>query len=127
MPRDFGFFVFTHGSPKIEKSWEEARKYCQNLGGDLASITDQSEHQRILDHIAKNGIDEPLWIGANDKKSEGSFEWSDGRRFSFSHWNSGEPNNYGGGEECVLLLPSKDRRWNDNGCHKKFSFVCNLL
>ena len=110
----------------MKKSWEEARQYCQNLGGDLASVTDQSENQRILDHIARNGIDEGLWIGANDKRSEGSFEWSDSKAFSFSSWGPSEPNGQRL-ENCVHIRSSIYRRkWNDGACDSKFGFICSL-
>lgn len=42
-----------------------------------------------------------VWIGFNDQRVESQFEWSDGATKSFTKWNSGEPNNYGGGEDCT--------------------------
>ena len=111
----------------MKKTWEEARQYCQNLGGDLASVMDGSENERIQKHIARSGIDESLWIGASDKRSEGNFEWSDGKKFSFSNWYPKEPNGQRH-ENCVHILPSiEERKWNDGKCDNKFGFICSLL
>uniref|UniRef100_A0A674JE71 C-type lectin domain-containing protein n=1 Tax=Terrapene triunguis TaxID=2587831 RepID=A0A674JE71_9SAUR len=31
-----------------------------------------------------------------------------------SNWNQGEPNNFGSGEDCVMMF--KDGKWNDATC-----------
>ena len=95
-----------------------------SLGGDLASITDRFENERIIAHLDQIGIDENIWIGANDIKDEGNFEWSDGNAFSFSNWYQEEPNNQGD-EDCVNLKPV--RKWNDQTCSSKLAFICKFL
>ena len=108
----------------MKKSWEEARKYCQSIGGDLASIADQSESERIKAFLDQNGVDQYVWIGANDKRKEGTFEWSDGTAFSFSDWRPKEPNN-SGNEDCAHLhVSAYKRKWNDIKCSTKFAFIC---
>jgi hypothetical protein len=42
---------------------------------------------------------------------------------SYANWCEGEPNNQGGGEDCVML--SRKRFWHDVSCGRKFSgYVC---
>lgn len=62
------------------------------------------------------------WIGGNDRKQEGTWRWADGSFVGYTNWRKGEPNNSGNNEDCVQL--SKDGRWNDNGCSKKYRFAC---
>ena len=109
-------------------SWENARKHCVSLGGDLTSISDQAENNKIVALIDQSGIDELLWIGANDLRKEGTFTWSDGKAFAFSNWNPGEPNNYRGAEDCVHFhIKNSERRWNDYPCSIVLGFICKLL
>ena len=56
----------------------------------------------------------------------GTFVWIDGTNVAAtgSHWRtaSGEPNNWGGNEDCTEM--HFDGKWNDNGCFREFAFIC---
>ena len=56
----------------------------------------------------------------------GTFMWIDGTSLAAtgSHWRvtSGEPNNWGGSEDCAEL--HNDGLWNDNSCSREFAFIC---
>ena len=58
------------------------------------------------------------WIGATDKDKEGHFEWVSGATWSYTNWNSGEPNNIGD-EDCVEL--KKPDAWNDIPCSGSYA------
>ena len=63
-------------------TYENARKRCQQHGSDLASVGDEEEQE----FIAANVIQEPddYWIGLDDEKVEGQFEWVDGYTFTLT-------------------------------------------
>lgn len=44
-----------------------------------------------------------LWIGLNDRTTEGLFDWSDHSTVSFITWDNGEPDAATGTEDCVLI------------------------
>ena len=56
----------------------------------------------------------------------GNFVWIDGTSLAatVNAWRSasGEPNNWGGNEDCVEL--HDDGKWNDNWCERPFAFIC---
>ena len=54
------------------------------------------------------------WIGFSDINSEGTFTWADGSGVTYTRWNSGEPNNSGGNEDCAELYSHS--YWNDAPC-----------
>ncbi|XP_066842557.1 C-type lectin domain family 4 member G-like [Anser cygnoides] len=45
------------------------------------------------------------WIGLHDRSTEGSFQWVDGSALSYRNWRWGQPDEAGGGEDCVAMDP----------------------
>ena len=115
------------GSSPIQKTWHEARSQCLSLGGDLSSVRDQLENERIVALLDENGIDWQALIGGNDERIEGQFGWSDGKPFLFSNWYPGEPNNDYGNEDCINMYMSRFKgTWNDKPCDYKLPFICKF-
>lgn len=50
--------------------------------------------------IASN---DKLWIGLNDRTTEGLFDWSDHTTVTFTSWEFGEPTVGSDEEDCVLI------------------------
>jgi Lectin C-type domain len=63
-----------------------------------------------------------VWIGYEDLALEGTWEWADGSSSSYTQWAPGEPNSYGGNEDCTEML--MDGTWNDLDCSDHRGFVC---
>ena len=91
-----------------------ARAACQALGGDLASIHSAEENAAAF---ALTG-GKSTRIGLTDAAAEGTFVWDDGTPLDYEawNWNSGEPNSYGGDEDCVGYLQGEGDRWHDIRC-----------
>ncbi|XP_073341599.1 CD209 antigen-like protein C [Pagrus major] len=107
------YFISPSGMPK---TWEGARKDCQQKGADLVIITTREE----LDFVKKAfGI---TWIGLS--RHEDRWKWVDGTFLDGDgFWQDGEPNNSDGNEDCVEVS-RKASAWNDVPCDRKFSWVC---
>ena len=70
------------------------------MPGYLAIITSGSEKDFISSTF---NVDEPdVWIGGDDRSSEGNWEWITGEAWSYEYWNGGEPN--GGTDENCLTI-----------------------
>lgn len=92
--------------------------------GHLVTITSQAENDFITNLISNN-----IWVGANDEAQEGTWQWlggiDSGMQFwsglsggsllgnMYENWNTGEPNEYGSGEDYLEFRT--DSLWNDNG------------
>ncbi|XP_036000716.1 C-type lectin domain family 4 member E-like [Fundulus heteroclitus] len=92
-----------------KSSWNESRRSCKDLGGDLVKI-DSREEQVFLEIRVRGLMEEAedkFWIGLTDAEEEGRWFWVDGSPLneSLSFWSDGEPNNYAertpAGEDCV--------------------------
>ena len=94
--------------------WTTARTNCSNMGGHLVTITSSGE-QSFLYALWPSG-----WIGLTDEVTEGTWKWVTGETYSYSNWNSGEPNN-SGNEDYVQFVSSG--RWNDLNNNSSLAYV----
>ena len=88
-------------------------------GGNLTSVQSSQENDFIF------GLTKKLktWIGGNDIANEGRWVWNDGAPWSYTNWESKEPNNRSGKEKC-LEMGRYGIEWNDNACNNKYNAIC---
>ncbi|XP_051560239.1 CD209 antigen-like isoform X5 [Myxocyprinus asiaticus] len=104
-----------------EKSWSDSRQYCRDHGGDLVIINTE-EKQRYISSLEKGRV----WIGLSDIEKEGNMKWVDNSPLTKGFWNTNEPNDSLGNEDCVEVLSSKSslNNWNDLPCSEKRRWIC---
>ncbi|MFX0206925.1 MAG: GH25 family lysozyme, partial [Candidatus Hodarchaeota archaeon] len=91
------------------KTWDQAKTDCESQGGHLVSITTSGENEFVSNLAGSNKV----WIGLTDEISEGNWGWITEENVDYTNWSSGEPNDYGSGEDYGEML--SDGSWNDNG------------
>jgi len=96
--------------------WDSAQKYCENLGGHLVTINSADE-QQFVSSLASKSTKKNVWLGAT-KNENGKFSWVTGEAAQFSNWGSGEPSNYDGTENAVMMYTYSNGivslgEWND--------------
>ncbi|CAM9351889.1 unnamed protein product [Heterosigma akashiwo] len=62
------------------------------------------------------------FIGLSDKAEEGKWLWEDGSTLAYTNWMDGEPNSYGGDEDCAAMIGKGT--WIDIGCEAPLPFIC---
>ncbi|XP_071133188.1 perlucin-like protein [Mytilus edulis] len=107
-------------------TWFEAERICRNMGAYLVKVTDAKENSWIKNIIiTKKVVAQNYWMGAQDQLKEGEWRWvSDQSKVQYSGWSTGEPNNYGGNEDCVLFYLPCSFNWNDGRCHFPYGYIC---
>ncbi|XP_063953416.1 macrophage mannose receptor 1-like isoform X1 [Lytechinus pictus] len=101
------------------KNWHEAQISCENDGGNLAMPKTQDIND-VLTQMINNGGSH--WIGVHDISTEGNFIFSDNTPVTNPFWNSGEPNNDFGVEDCTEITTTG--LWNDQDCYAIRPYLC---
>lgn len=94
-------------------SWEDAERYCRNLGGHLAVISSASENEFLYGYLNIMHV-QNAYFGYSDSESEGNWKWVSGESSSYTNWHSGEPNGETDDEDYAMFYwKYTDGTWND--------------
>ena len=77
-----------------------------------------------------NSLTDDIFIGMRDHTTEGVWKTDEsGFRcdVQFTNWNSGQPNNAGGVEDCAAIRKSWNGMWLDIKCNKAHHFLCQVF
>lgn len=89
---------------------------CHASGdGHLAQIKNATDASAIVSAGGNNS-----WVDGT--RSGSNWLYEDGTTMTYSGWDTGEPNNYGGTENCIHIYTNA--KLNDNTCTNAFSYVC---
>ncbi|XP_070573566.1 serine-rich adhesin for platelets-like [Ptychodera flava] len=99
------------------QTWEDARDTCQQQGGYLIQVNDQSEHDFLLQAIATDNHESNFWVGAHGQNNY----WIDDTQPVYTKW-------YGGSEPyrpygCVFT-PSFISQWKIGSCTGSYKYIC---
>ncbi|XP_071501645.1 echinoidin-like [Diadema antillarum] len=122
-------------------TWEEAERQCQSFTkpywdegattgqlGHLVSIHSQEEMDFLITLFEsvrnkRSSSKHLVWIGLNDRATEGSFVWSDGSEVNFTFWRPNEPNNGSLQQHCGHFRVAHDYKWDDLQCVPNADFI----
>jgi len=109
------------------KSWIKAEQHCIELGGHLARVYSQETNTQLIRQMKENGI-ERAWIGYNDGKAEGLWEWTHGNRNIYNKQMFLYEPNGGDEENCAQLQTGSDLNgeWNVIPCYRRRHFICQI-
>lgn len=93
-----------------QMTWAEAQAEAVSRGGNLVAISSIEEELAIKQQVGEGN---PYWIGLSDNKTEGNYEWVSGETLSYTNWLPGEPNNFGGNEDYIIMNYGSSSQWND--------------
>ena len=110
-----GYQVFKTGL-----SWEDAKSYCESLGGHLVDINSEAEQVYVQKLIRSSALNKNCyWIGMH-KNIDDKFEWVTKSPAVYTNWNPGAPNNSDGNQDAVIIYgmnyPNYDNiigKWDD--------------
>lgn len=82
--------------------------FCCITFSDLLIVTMHSwykycHNKKHVNTVPAAASSDELWIGLNDRNTEGLFDWSDHSTVSFTSWEFGKPAASTNAEDCVLI------------------------
>jgi len=98
-----------------------ARDFCRKQKSSLLSINSQQEQSFIAGKVQQHEV--VMWLGLSDGTVEGEWSWEDGSPLTYFNWKAGQPNSYGGNEDCGAMV-TKAGYWGDTWCGRKCMFTC---
>jgi len=130
-----------HSSPNLhcysvfltEKTWFQARRACENLGGYLVSITSEDEMNFIWRKFGASFTEtwKGPWVGLSDAAEEGNWVWVNGESgvigedTIYTNWYVGEPDDCCGGQDCASIAGGHwGYKWSDSKCHNLLPYIC---
>ncbi|XP_040183414.1 C-type lectin domain family 11 member A [Rana temporaria] len=117
------YLIFQHF-----EDYDTAQKHCYSRGGNLAMPIDQQEFGAVAQYVHDVffPFNWPVWIGINDRRSDGLYLFENGHRVSYYNWFKDplvtEPN--GGVKENCVSISSNDGKWWDSDCTRRMYYIC---
>ncbi|XP_012590831.1 lithostathine-1-beta-like [Microcebus murinus] len=110
------------------ETWVDADLYCQNMhSGHLVSILTEAEGAFVASLIKESGTTDCIvWTGLYDPQKNRRWHWSSGSLVSYKSWITGAPSSVSPGYCGSLTSGSGYKKWKDEDCETKFSFVCKF-
>ncbi|KAM5233199.1 C-type lectin domain family 17, member A isoform 1-T1 [Hipposideros larvatus] len=100
------------------KTWDEARRFCQENYSHLVIISNIAEQNFVSKAHHSPRVH---WLGLTDRDHEGDWKWLDGSPLTVSFWDPKEPNNLFD-EDCASM--NKGGTWNDLSCNTLTYWIC---
>ncbi|KAM5173059.1 hepatic lectin-like [Mantella aurantiaca] len=111
---------------KTKFDWTQARTMCKGKESELLVINNEKEQLFIAAKTSPSSF-KRYWLGLHDAHEEGLWKWVDETDYEISYkfWDSGEPNDNAGEEDCALMW--NQGKWNDVPCTYDDSYaICEL-
>ena len=103
-------------------SWEEARDFCEALGGYLAVIGTSEENEMMFRFMKSSGVNE-VFIGYSDSGNEGTWKWVSQEASDFVNWYPGKPDQKEQGNYCMIPVKNADGTANENKSWQDAQFI----
>uniref|UniRef100_A0A3Q2Q6U8 FRAS1-related extracellular matrix protein 1 n=1 Tax=Fundulus heteroclitus TaxID=8078 RepID=A0A3Q2Q6U8_FUNHE len=105
-------------------TWSAANRACrERFKGSLASVLSKADMDWLWDFSGRK----PFWIGLNNRKGRGRWEWADGEPVSYTNWKKTPPRSrMRGNRNCVLVW--RRAKWQIRDCKSSrgHHFVCSV-
>ncbi|XP_065941625.1 lectin BRA-3 isoform X1 [Magallana gigas] len=102
-------------------NWFQGQIFCRNQGSTLLQINNANENK----WLTKTFPNVEYWIDFTDIGTEGKWVTFSTGKSEYTSWNSGQPDNSGGKQDCAINNHSKrPGRWDDETCNGNFQVMC---
>ena len=102
-------------------TWSEASAYAKDKEGYLAVINNANEQTVVQNLMISEGNKNFYWLGGY--RDDNTWKWQNGSKFEYTNWSRGQPDNYQGKEDKLMIMRIPNPRspgaeagkWDDIG------------
>jgi len=117
-----GHFYYVYNMPDTIGTWEEARDFCFEREGYLATLTTQEESDFVYEHVMKAFGYDSAYFGLYDHSGYNTdWRWVTGEEFDFINWAEGEPSSYNERYGMFFYLFAEDEFYTSRGMQKSWN------
>ena len=113
----YGGHTFKYYSDAL--TWTAAKAACEALGGHLATSTSADKNTFLTTLTTSEA-----WLGGTDKAEEGVWQWVTGETWNYTNWASGEPTNYNGVQDYLVINHISTGLWDDVADTETHGYIC---
>ncbi|XP_065133244.1 mannose-binding protein A-like [Paramisgurnus dabryanus] len=107
------------------ESYDKGIQYCKEIGGTIALPRNADENKALVKLLETSEVIINPFIGATDRAKEGQFVDITGKPLTFTKWDSDQPDDYKGAQDCSVVRVLSGF-WDDDGCENKLRIVCEI-
>lgn len=99
-------------------TWDQAKYFCETLGGHLVTISSQEE-QIVIEELLTRGLRNSYWIGAEMDANGLYTKWITGEGIYYTNYYDNQPDNCGYQEDVLQVYKNNNGSgtcfgyWND--------------
>uniref|UniRef100_A0A8C1LC99 Macrophage mannose receptor 1 n=1 Tax=Cyprinus carpio TaxID=7962 RepID=A0A8C1LC99_CYPCA len=106
------------------KSFNEAKLNCEQTGARLVDVANRYENAFLISLVGLRP-EKYFWIGLTNTDRLERFQWSNGDKVRFTHFNVGMPERHRG---CVgMLTGTSAGLWDVLDCNSKQKYICKKM
>ncbi len=89
-------------------TWPVAEQRCEAIRAHLVTLTSAAENTFVVSTFGGHG-----WLGATDRRTEGTWQWVNGETFAFSAWAPHQPDDARHAQDFASYSRSVVGQWDD--------------
>ncbi|XP_030635018.1 macrophage mannose receptor 1 [Chanos chanos] len=106
------------------KTFDEAKQACEESQAMLVNVAHRYENAFLISLIGLRP-EKYFWIGMSNTLKADRFQYSNGEKVKFTHFNVGMPDRHQG---CVAMLTGESAGlWDVLSCNSKQKYICKKL
>nr|XP_055073387.1 macrophage mannose receptor 1-like [Misgurnus anguillicaudatus] len=122
-----GWFRFGYNCYNVAmetKTFDDAKLMCEQTAANLVDVASRYENA-FLTSLVGLRPEKYFWIGLSNTHQTEQFQWINGEKVKFTHFNVGMPDKHKG---CVAMLTGTSAGlWDVLACNTKQKYICKKM
>ncbi|XP_073715682.1 macrophage mannose receptor 1 isoform X3 [Misgurnus anguillicaudatus] len=120
----FRFGYYCYNVAMETKTFDDAKLTCEQAAANLVDVGSRNESAFLISLVGLRP-EKYFWIGLSNTHQTEQFQWINGAKVKFTHFNVGMPDKHKG---CVAMLTGTSAGlWDVLACNTKQKYICKKM